>query len=294
MKITVPATSANLGPGFDTLGLAIDLKNEIIIKSSKFHTVDVKGEGSKNPILRKNSMFFSIFNDFYNKIRQSKKRNFSFEFINRIPPSRGLGSSSAIIVAAIQAAYSIEQIDISKDKILNLSALYEKHPDNITSAVMGGFNVSAMKDGKVVHINRAICKDVCCVVVIPSKPISTVKSRKALPFKYSKKDTIFNISHSSLLTAAFMSENWEMLRVSSLDKIHQSYRMRDMPELFSIQQFCLDSGALMSTLSGSGSTIFNMVYSIDSKKFKQSLKMRFSNFTIEICSFDNDGLKISI
>lgn len=293
MKVSVPATSANLGPGFDCLGLAVSLKNQVIIKPSKFHSVSLKGEGSNNPALKDNNMFISIFNDFYHNLTQ-KKRNFRFEFFNEIPLSRGLGSSSAVIVSAIASAYAVEGIKLDKDKLLNLSLAYESHPDNITPAVMGGFNVACVQENEVKYINKAMPKNLKAVIVVPNRAISTQLSRKALPFKYSKEDTVFNISHSSLLTAAFMSENWEMLRYASADVIHQKYRMKHMPELFDVQKTALKSGALMSTLSGSGSTLFSLAYSDDANKVEQALKEKFSHFKVFTTDFDNYGVRVEI
>lgn len=293
MKVSVPATSANLGPGFDCLGLAVAMKNQVIIRPSKFHSVSLKGEGANNPALKDNNMFISIFNDFYYNLTH-KKRNFRFEFQNEIPLSRGLGSSSAVIVSAIASAYAIEGIKVEKDKLLNLSLAYENHPDNITPAVMGGFNVATVQENEVKYINKEIPKTLKAVVVIPNRPISTLLSRKTLPFKYSKDDVIFNISHSSLLTAAFMAENWEMLRYASQDQVHQKYRMKQMPELFEVQKTALKEGALMSTLSGSGSTLFSMAYNDDCKKIERALRQKFPHFRVFVVDFDNVGVKIEI
>ncbi len=291
MKVSVPATSANLGPGFDTLGLAIKVKNQVIIKPSKFHSVSLKGEGANNPILKDNNMFIAIFNDFYNNISH-KKRFFRFEFENQIPLSRGLGSSSAVIVSAIASAYAIEGIELPKQKLLNLALAYESHPDNITPAVMGGFNVATVQDNEVNFIKKSIPKTLSAVIVVPNRPISTQLSRKTLPFKYSKEDAIFNISHSSLLTACFMTENWDMLRTASLDKFHQKYRMKQMPELFEVQKTSLRAGALMSTLSGSGSTLFSMCYAEDAKKIETKLREKFPHFKVFISGFDNYGVRV--
>lgn len=287
----MPATSANLGPGFDTLGLALKIKNQVTIRPAKFHSVSLKGEGSNNPILKDNNMFIAIFNDFYNNLSQ-KKRSFRFEFENQIPLSRGLGSSSAVIVSAIASAYAIEEMELPKEKLLNLALAYESHPDNITPAVMGGFTVSSVEDNEVKFINKSIPKSLSAVVVVPNRPISTQLSRKTLPYKYSKEDAIFNVSHSSLLTAAFMSENWEMLKIASQDKFHQSYRMRQMPELFEVQKCSLNSGALMSTLSGSGSTLFSICYFEDAKKIEKELRAKFPHFKVFISGFDNYGIKV--
>ena len=292
MTISVPATSANLGPGFDTLGIALNLKNRVTIKPSKFHSVSLKGEGANNSVLKDNNMFIAIFNDFYHNLSK-KKRHFRFEFVNEIPLSRGLGSSSAVIVSAIASAFGVEGIDISKQKLLNLALAYENHPDNITPAVMGGFNVATIKDNEVNFIKKEMpLDDVCSVVVIPNRSISTHHSRKTLPFKYNKEDAIFNISHASLLTAAFMSEDWDMLKEASRDRFHQSYRMRQMPELFEVQKRAINSGALMSTLSGSGSTFFNLVYKKEAKKVEKALAKEFPHFKVFSIDFDNNGVTI--
>jgi homoserine kinase len=291
MKITVPATSANLGPGFDTLGLALDITNTVLIKPAKFKSVSLKGEGSNNPKLKENNMFINIFNDF-NENLNPNKQNYRFEFINEVPLSRGLGSSSAVIVSAITSAFAINNMQIDKQKILNLALSYESHPDNITPAVMGGFTVATVKDFEVNYIKKEIPKILKAVVVIPNRPISTALSRRTLPFKYSKDDTIFNLSHSSLLSAAFFSENWDMLKIAANDRIHQYYRMKQMPELFAVQKVAKRSGALMSTLSGSGSTFFNLVYEQDAKKIVSKLRDNFPHFKIFSCDFNNHGIQV--
>ena len=289
MRISVPATSANLGPGFDTLGLALDLRNEVVIKPAKFHSVSLKGEGSDNPKLKDNNMFISTFNDFHTNLSQSKQQ-YRFEFHNSIPLSRGLGSSSAVIVSAIASAYAVAGIEINKRKLLNLALSYESHPDNITPAVMGGFTVATIHENEVFFIKKDLPKTLKAVVVIPNRPISTNHSRKTLPFKYTKEDAIFNISHSSLLTAAFMSEDWRMLKKASKDRFHQYYRMKQMPELFAVQKVALRNGALMSTLSGSGSTFFNIVYEKDATRLVKKLQENFPHFKTMVCDFDNNGV----
>ena len=289
MTISVPATSANLGPGFDTLGLALNIRNKVSIKPAKFHSVSLKGEGSDNPKLKDNNMFISTFNDFYQNLSNTKQQ-FRFEFYNEIPLSRGLGSSSAVIISAIASAYAIEGIQLNNKKLLNLALSYESHPDNITPAVMGGFTVSTIVENEVFFIRKEIPKSLKAIVVIPNRAISTNLSRKTLPYKYSKEDAIFNISHSSLLTAAFMTEDWRMLKKASKDRFHQYYRMKQMPELFAVQKVALRNGALMSTLSGSGSTFFNISYAKDANRLVKKLQENFPHFRIYACDFDNNGI----
>ncbi len=287
--ISVPATSANMGPGFDTLGVALNLRNMVRIKRSRFFSISIKGEGANNFKLKGNNLFVSIFNEHYRTL-VDKSEKFRFSFYNHIPLSRGLGSSSAVIVSAISAAYAMAGVPLSKERLLNLALHYEHHPDNITPAVMGGFNVAVVENGRVYSLQKKMPKSLKAVVVIPNKPISTSHSRTRLPKKYPLSDVVFNLSRSSLLSAAIFEERWDLLKIASKDKLHQDIRMQAMPELFEVQRVALNNGALMSTLSGSGSTFFNMVHADDAKRLADLLKKRFTKFHIKIVDFDNEGV----
>jgi homoserine kinase len=289
--VSVPATSANLGPGFDSLGLAVDLRNQVELVPSRFFTVSIKGEGENNPRLKGNNLFVSIFNDHYRRLTQ-KRQNFKFTFYNQIPMSRGLGSSSAVIVSAISCAHEAAGVKVSKRRILNHALVYETHPDNITPAVMGGFNTAMVEKQKVFSQQKHLPDYLKAVVVIPNKPISTAKSRTTLPKSYSKENAVFNLSHSAVTVGAFFNEDWEMLRLSTQDRFHQKIRMKMLPELFAIQKLAYDNGALMSTLSGSGSTFFNMVYDQDAQMMADKFKESFGEFDVKILNFDNDGLVV--
>lgn len=291
MFVSVPATSANLGPGFDSLGLAVDLRNQVELVPSRFFAVSIKGEGENNPRLKGNNLFVSIFNDHYRRLTQ-KRQNFKFTFYNQIPMSRGLGSSSAVIVSAISCAHEAAGVKVSKRRILNHALVYETHPDNITPAVMGGFNAAMVEKQKVFSQQKHLPDYLKAVVVIPNKPISTAKSRTTLPKSYSKENAVFNLSHTAVTMGAFFNEDWEMLRLSTQDRFHQKIRMKMLPELFAIQKMAYDNGALMSTLSGSGSTFFNMVYDQDAQMLADKFKESFGEFEVKILNFDNDGLVV--
>ncbi len=289
MTISVPATSANLGPGFDSLGLSLGLRNRVEFKPSRFFSVSIKGEGENNPRLKGNNMFVSIFNDHYHRLTQ-KRQNFKFQFFNSIPLSRGLGSSSAVIVSAIATAHEAAGVRVSKRRILNHALVYEPHPDNITPAVMGGFNVATIEKQKVFSQKKHLPEYLKAVVVIPNKPISTARSRTTLPKSYSKENAVFNLSHAALTVAAFFNEDWEMLKIATQDRFHQKIRMKMMPELFTVQKTAYEHGALMSTLSGSGSTFFSLCYDEDAKPLAQRLEQRFTHYTVKILDLDNHGL----
>jgi len=289
VQITVPATSANLGPGFDTLGLAIDLRNEIIIKPSRFLSISTHGEGAENPKIKKNTLFLNVFNKHYRRL-SGKHNTFRFEFTNRIPISRGLGSSSAVIVAAITAAYVASETKYNKRTILNLALKHENHPDNITPCVMGGFNVACLEADRVFSKKRRLPNYLKAVLVVPNRTISTAKSRHILPKTYTKEELVYSLSRAAYMTALFMSESWDQLQIASKDKIHQDRRMKMIPELSEVQKIALSNGALMSTLSGSGSTFFSLCYENDAQKIEKKLQDKFPHFKVLVKSLDNQGV----
>ena len=292
MIIYVPATSANLGPGFDTLGIALNLHNKVIIKKSNFFSLSIKGEGSDRKRFKNNNLFVKIFYEVYEEIT-GKRDNFRFEFYNKIPISRGLGSSSAIITSAVAAAYALLDNYVDKEKILNKSLCYENHPDNIAPAVHGGFTVSVVDNDKVYTLKKEMPSFLKAVVVIPNRAMSTAKSRTTLPKEYPLKDIVYNLSRSSILSALFFEEKWDLLKIASKDRLHQDIRMSNMKELFAVQKTALEAGALSSTLSGSGSTFFNIAYEDGAKKIANTLKTKFPYFRVEIFDFDNIGLKVN-
>ncbi|DAB33364.1 MAG TPA: homoserine kinase [Sulfurospirillum sp. UBA12182] len=291
MRIKVPATSANLGPGFDTLGLALGLYNYVNITPASCYSVSIKGEGEDKAKLKVNNIFISIFYEIYQEL-VGKRDNFRFEFENNIPFSRGLGSSSAVIVGAIASAYEMAGVKASKEIVLNRALSYENHPDNIAPAVYGGYTSSIVYEGSVKSIRKDIPELLSAVVVIPDRAMSTAQSRTQLPKSYSMKDVVYNLSRVGLMSAAFLSENWEMLRYAASDKMHENRRMKKLKELFKVRQIALDNRALMSTLSGSGSTFFNLCYKKDALHLEKTLKEAFLAYRVETLEFDNHGYEI--
>lgn len=315
MIISIPATSANLGPGFDSLGLALSLHNTFSITPARLSSIHISGEGEDRPKLRVDNVFVKIFNETLEHF-DYPKGHYKFSFHNNIPISRGLGSSSAVIIGAIVSAYHIMQRPIDKTEILNLALTYESHPDNITPALCGGFNIAMLEHTKlsknqgaksipkstskkpefsstqVIHFTQPIPNEIKAIVVIPNTPISTKYSRRTLPKKYSTKDAVFNLSHACMLSVAFLSHKWELLREASKDRFHQEVRMKNLPILFSVQKTALDSGAISSTLSGSGSSFLNICYRDDSEALACVLREKFPKFHVLELEFDNHGARI--
>ena len=292
MIIKVPATSANLGPGFDSLGLALELNNVITIKPTDFISVSIKGEGSNKPGIKTNNQFVNIFYNFYVKL-VGRRDTFRFEFNNHIPFSRGLGSSSAVIVSAIAAAYEMAEVSLSKKSILDKALFYEPHPDNIAPAVHGGFTASMTLKGEHVYTQKkSLPSYLKAVMVIPNKSMSTARSRAKMARNISMQKAVFNLTHTAVLTAAFFNEDWSVLRLASEDKMHQNLRMNGMRELYHVQKTALLNGALMSTLSGSGSSFFNLAYQDDAPLIAEKLKAEFPRFRVEVYDFNNSGYLI--
>ena len=292
MNILIPATSANLGPGFDALGLSLKLFNSVKIEPSKFSSVSINGEGSDSTNLKRNNIFLSIFNEIFLELT-GKNENFRVVFENNIPFSRGLGSSSAVIVGAIASAYEMAGFKASKSVVLNKAIIYETHPDNISPAVYGGFISAVVKNGNVYANKINLSDDIKAVVVIPNKPMSTASSRQILPKNYTMKECVNNLSHAAFLTSCFYEKRYDLLRVASEDMMHEERRMSALKELFEVRKVAYENGALMSTLSGSGSSFLNIAYKDDAKNLQDVLKSKFGDFRVEIFSFDNDGYEIT-
>lgn len=288
MKIYAPATSANLGPGFDSLGLAVALYNEITITPQSFSKISIKGEGADNQALKKNNTFVNIFKETLRELGV-KDSNFGFDFFNRIPLSRGLGSSSAIIISAILAAYKISGFAISKNKLVNLALKYEPHPDNIAPCAHGGFCVSVLENDKVITKKADLDENLRAVLVVPDVKISTAASRQVLQNSYSRSDCVCNLSHAALMSAAFISKDYALLKSAAVDKIHEEARMGALPELFAVRKIAYENGALLSTLSGSGSTFFSLAYKDDASRIETALKSAFNSFLVFTCALDNEG-----
>ncbi|BCZ16879.1 Homoserine kinase ThrB [Helicobacter sp. NHP19-003] len=294
MVVSVPATSANLGPGFDCLGLSLALKNRFSVIPATFTSIRIQGEGEGFSKFLVDNIFVKIFKE--SLAQQGIKENFEFSFYNSIPISRGLGSSSAIIVGALSALSHYLHGQLRKEEILEESLVYENHPDNVTPAVFGGFNVAVVEkvNGrlKAYHLRTQIPDYLKAVVVIPTHSISTKFARQALPKRYSNTDAIYNLSRSSLMAMIFMQEKWELLRLASKDRLHQDRRMRLYPVLYGVQKLALESGALMSTLSGSGSSFFNLCYAGDAPGLQARLQKKYYNFKVMVLDFENEGVQV--
>ena len=179
-----------------------------------------------------------------------------------------------------------EEISVVKEKLVEEKETVAE----LREAVDKNIGTLEIEKNKVFSQKKHLPNYIKAIVVIPNKQMNTARTRTLLPKSYSKENAIYNLSHTALTVAAFFNEDWEMLKLSAQDRFHQKARMKMLPELFSVQKVAYESGALMSTLSGSGSTFFNMVYAKDTSRLVKKLEENFPHFRIMQCDFDNDGI----
>ncbi|HUG33446.1 MAG TPA: homoserine kinase, partial [Anaerolineales bacterium] len=221
--INVPATSANLGPGFDTLGLALDLWNQSSVTPAKEFSVTVQGEGSERLASGKNNLIVRAAQKLAERTRKPLPP-FHVDCVNQIPLSSGLGSSSAAILTGLLAANALLEKRFSRDEILNLASEMEGHPDNAAPALLGGLVVSTMENNHVIARQIPIQLDVHVTVALPDFYLPTKQARAALPKKVSMRNAVHNISRTALVVEALRSGDYELLGKIMDDRLHQPYR----------------------------------------------------------------------
>lgn len=248
VRILTPATSANIGPGFDCLGIAYDLFNEFDVKLSN----DLIIEGCDEKYKNEENLFYVGFK----KVREKYNRNekCSVKIKRHIPVSRGLGSSASLIVAGVIAANELFGKKLDDLELFKIATDIEGHPDNIAPCMFGGFTCAyGENDPKYLHLN--VNEDLNFTLIIPNYELSTSLSRSVLPTNYERKDVVFNISRNILLTKALESGNEELLKEALQDKVHQPYRKKLIENYDEIEKTCLQLGAIQMVLSGAGPTI---------------------------------------
>lgn len=258
IKVKVPATTANLGPGFDVLGASLSLYNELEIsfavdpKKAKFI---VEGEGRKILPRDEKNILWKAMDAVFGLLDKREKynlKNFNIKLTNNIPLSSGLGSSSAARAAGIIAANRICGNKLTNGEMAQLGVKLEGHPDNIIPAFYGGVCVSINRgDGDIEVIKLPIPK-IQAVVCTPGFELLTERSRNILPAKYERKDVVFNLARISLLTKAFCDNDFKLLKEAMQDKLHQPYRAKLIPVMNELISVAEENGAYGAYLSGSG------------------------------------------
>ncbi len=266
-KIKIPATSANIGPGFDCLGIALNLYNEFYINEIES---GLTIEGCEEEYNNKDNLIYTSMLKCFNKIGY-KYKGIKIKIKNNIPISRGLGSSATCILAGIIGANEIANNPLSKKEILELATEIEGHPDNIAPALFGGMTVSILQNNKVYYSKINIKKGIKFFALIPNYKLSTNQAREALPHNIDYSDATYNVGRVSLLITALQNGDFKLLDIACNDKLHQPYRKKLIDNFDLIVNECKLNGSLGTFLSGAGPTILAITEEKNTN-FKNNMK----------------------
>ena len=245
--LRLPATSANLGPGFDCLGLALDLWSAATLEAR-----EVEVEQPQEPLTQ---MALAAAQAFYEASGVAPPRGLSFDWRNGFPLARGLGASAAVRAAALLGANALAGNPLDAEDLLPIGAALEDHADNITPALLGGLQVAVWEEGRVVHAPVAVPAGLRVVLMVPEMAMPTDESRRLLAAQVPREDAVYNVGHASLLIASLAAGRLELLATACDDRLHQPARSQLLPAMGSIIDAARSAGALCSYLSGGGSTI---------------------------------------
>jgi homoserine kinase len=277
INVQVPASTTNLGPGFDCLGTSLQLWNWIKIEPDH-------NPASVPEIATQAADLFFAHTD-------ETRFPFSFSVEGEVPQARGLGSSVTLRLGVLMALDRITNTGLSKDEICDLCAQLEGHPDNAAAALYGGFTIVSKPNNKVARFD--VDPRLRFVLFIPNFEVKTSDARLVVPTDFSRKDVVENLGNAALIGAAFASGRYEHLRNAFVDRLHQPYREKFVPFLPRLLRAAVEAGALGGFLSGSGSTVACITLS-DPEKVGAALDRAApgEQAKILIVSADNAGARI--
>jgi len=258
LRLRLPATSANLGPGFDAAAVAFDFYLEIEARVAEQFSIEVTG---RNPELC-SGLEENLILEIYKNLLTANGRAvlpLAIRMHNGIPLGMGCGSSAAGRLAGINLAVHFGRLGWSQERILEEAVILEGHPDNAAACWLGGF-VTAACEGRKVHVARVVPPtDWRAIVVLPSEPLATSKARAMLPNTYTRADIVVNIQSAALLGLAFAQARTDLLRIAMQDRIHQPYRAPICPLLPRLLPLAGSDGIIGTALSGAGPSVLVVV-----------------------------------
>lgn len=293
ITIKVPATSANLGPGFDCLGLAVSMYNTVEVEPSQSLKIEIMGEGADSIPKNGSNLVFKAYRRTMQYL-ETPVVNLHMIQHNKIPSTRGLGSSSTAIVAGILIASEISQKALPLAEALRIATEIEGHPDNVAPALYGGFTVSMQKEKQVRTLSFDVSEELVPVAMVPNFELSTAKARNVLPQHLPYKDAVFNVAHASFLAAAFAKGDLEHLLFAVEDKLHQPYRAGLIPGFEEI----VDCGREMGIpvyLSGAGPTMMALCNRGNANEFVVRIKpvlAKFAEWDVHVLKVENKGAQV--
>lgn len=289
-RIRVPATSANIGAGFDCLGMALSLYNVVEVEPSAQLRVEIHGEG-------KGSIPENGSNLVYKAYRRTMERmgltpgNLTIRQYNQIPSTRGLGSSSTAVVAGVLAAEAISGKALPKEEKLLIATQIEGHPDNVAPALYGGFVAAMGGTHDARCLSFSIPQGLMPVAMVPDYELATSKARAALPKEVPFKDAVFNVARASYLTAAMAKGDIDGIFSVLEDRLHQPYRAPLIRGFQEIMAMCTELGC-PGYLSGAGPTLMALCHEAEVARFTAYIDpclSKYGHWQIMALSPDNDG-----
>ena len=297
VKVRVPGTTANMGPGFDSLGLALTLYNYIEVEETdKGLSIEILDAETKEflPTDEKN-LVYKAMKYLFDKAGYTPK-GLKIVLKSKVPVTRGLGSSSACIVGGLMCANVLLGNKFSKRELMAFATQIEGHSDNVCAAVSGGFTVSVFQKDEIFYHSHKMDGGLKFLVLIPDYAVTTQKARNTLPGYYPKRDVSFNISHASLMVASIVSGNYDNLLCAVDDRVHEPYRKVFIDGYPKIYKKLKSYGALGTYISGSGPTLISIVEAEDAEYFYEDIteymKKSHPTWTVKLLDVDNEGAKV--
>jgi homoserine kinase len=292
VAVRVPATTANLGPGFDTLGIALKLHNQVSLRETDGDTVERVDAMAGNPDAL--AMTREAMTAFFQRSKV-KPHGALVEVKGDVPNTGGLGSSVTVRLGIVYALNELNGRPLSDAAILEVVSELEHHPDNAAPALFGGFVVSGIVDGTIRYRRFSVPPALKFIVCCPEFAVATEKARALLPKQVSLRDAVENMKRTALITSIFATGEYALLRGLFEDRLHQPYRKKLIPMLDDVIHAGMEAGALAGWLSGSGSSILCLT---DQKEraVADAMTAVFSKLSIRcqthILTADNDGTRV--
>lgn len=290
VKVKVPATTANLGPGFDCLGLALPIYNEVTLEETVMpgSGIEIKIENDRNDdsVLfvptDENNIVYKAIELLYNSIGMTPSE-LKITINTKIPLARGLGSSASVIVGGLLAANSLLGNPADEAAILSIATEVEGHPDNVVPCIVGGFVASSQRDDGSIFYNKMQWPQKWNLsVCIPDFELQTDISRSVLANEVSRKDAIFNIQHVAMLIASVYEQNDEMMKFALQDRLHQPFREKLVPGFKEIQdKLKFEENVLGCVLSGAGPSVLVISKEKELNKIEDCVSEIWQSFNIK-------------
>jgi homoserine kinase len=296
VTVKVPATTANIGPGFDCLGAALNLSNQVkfTITESPLK-IKVIGKEAAGVSTDESNLLYQSFAKLYEQIGQ-RIPNLLIEINLEVPLARGLGSSATAIVGGLLGANVLAGNPLSTTEIMNLAISIEGHPDNVVPALLGGCKLSVGSGNNWQVADISWHQEIVPILAIPDFKLSTEEARQVLPISYSRGDAIFNIARLGLLLKALETNNQEFLKTAMEDQIHQPYRQNLIKGYESVKSAAIKAGAYNLVISGAGPTLLALTNINAAQNVVEAMKNAWQNegvnADVRSLSLDDQGALI--